>query len=126
MLYKLEKTLRKQYANVLHIFNDDDDGGNPEGPHDYRRDRDERKSSSSRKYSHCCGLFDGSVNAMSIDDGREYGSDDDDSEAKPPDQDPDAGPADDDDSENSSDQKQVEIKEEGDLDEEKEIPPDEE
>ena len=100
VLYKLEKTLRKQYANVLHIFNDDADEAEGEGPHDNRRDRDGvKKTSSSRKYSRGRGRFDGSVNAMVAGDGNDHQdvSDDDSSEGEPPDMDSDVEGQDDED-----------------------------
>ena len=128
MLYKLEKTLRRQYANVLHIFNDDADDGDPEGPHDYRRDRENvKKSSSSRKYGRTRGRFEGSVNAMvAAGDDHDDISDGDSSGGEPPDADPDAEVQEAVDSDDSDDQKPVESKEEGDLDEVKDIPAEDE
>ena len=128
VLYKLEKTLRRQYANVLHIFNDDADDGDPEGPHDYRRDRENvKKSSSSRKYGRSRGRFEGSVNAMvAAGDDHDDDSDGDSSDGEPPDADPDAEVQEAVDSDDSDDQKPVESKEEGDLDEVKDIPAEDE
>jgi hypothetical protein len=129
VLYKLEKTLRKQYVNVLHIFNDDADDGDPEGLHEYRRDRDgSKKTSSSRKYGRSRGRFDGSVNAMSMVDGddRDGDSDVDSSDGEPPDMNLDSKANDEEDSDGSADGKPVESKEEVDLDEVKEMPPEDE
>ena len=89
VIYKLEKTLRKSYASVIFIFDDEPDEGDPEEPHDYRKSKEGyKRSSSSNRFSRSRGRFDGSVNAItSVDTSydRDRGSDDDESDFEPPD-----------------------------------------
>jgi hypothetical protein len=121
VLYKLEKTLRKQYASVLHIFSDETEEGDAEGPHDYRREREGgKKGSSSRKYGRNRGRFEGSVNAMSSAHDDDH-LDDDSSDGEPPGPGPDeVAPVDHDSGGSSSESEVAEEKEETAQVEEKE------
>ena len=89
VIYKLEKTLRKSYASVIFIFDDEPDEGDPEGPHDYRKSKEGyKRSSSSSKFSRNRGRFEGSVNAITgehTSSDRDHGSDSDGSDIEPPD-----------------------------------------
>jgi hypothetical protein len=90
VIYKLEKTLRKSYASVIFIFDDDPDDGDPEEPHDYRKSKDGyRRSSTSSKFSRNRGRFEGSVNAITGGEDTHYDrhqdSDSEGSDIEPPD-----------------------------------------
>ena len=45
-MYKLEKQLRKQYASIVNIFDDDAEETDPEEPYDYKKSKDGHKTRS--------------------------------------------------------------------------------
>jgi hypothetical protein len=50
VVHKLERKLRRDYASILHIFDDDADDNNPEEPYDYRAHKEQSDTSRHQKH----------------------------------------------------------------------------